>query len=61
MKDIIKIYERFARILLEGGFTQDGDYRAICRRLGIHPDDFDEFLLEETGFSGDELLAGFVF
>lgn len=61
MKDIIAIQERFARLLLEEAVPSGADYRTICRRLGVHPDDLDEYLLSETGFSGDELLARFVF
>ncbi|MBO4263592.1 MAG: hypothetical protein J5871_02805 [Bacteroidales bacterium] len=35
----------------------NGDFRQLCRRLGVSPDDMNELLLRELGVDGDEYLA----
>jgi len=48
------IYGRFVRTVLEGGDLRD--YHSICRSLHVHPDDLNEILESELGYTGDELL-----
>ncbi len=51
-----KTYIRFCSLLQTGLYDS---YPAICARLGVCPDDLDEFLLSELGYTGDELFEMF--
>lgn len=59
MKDIIKIYQEFERMMEEDRIYEDTtiDFCGICRELKVSPGDLDEVLLRELGFTGDALLA----
>jgi len=46
-------YRRFESLLEGGSFTS---YEAICRALRTSPDDLDELLSDELGFTGEELF-----
>ena len=48
-----KVYERFESLLESGTY---GSYEAVCRRLHICPDDMDEKLMEELGYSGEQVF-----
>lgn len=54
MKTIV--YIRFCSLLQTGLYSS---YPSICRRLGVSPDDLDEYLLSELGFTGDRLFDAF--
>lgn len=56
MKTMPKIYEQFAKLILEEGTNQK--FTDICARLGVSPVSLDEYLLEETGKTGEEYMAG---
>lgn len=51
MREIV--YRRFASLLESGSFNS---YEAICRTLRVCPDDLDELLFCELGFTGDQLF-----
>ena len=51
MKD--KNYTRFATLLESGEFDS---YEAICRRLKVCPDDLDEALMAELGYTGEQVF-----
>lgn len=47
------VYKRFASLLESGTY---GSFEAVCRRLGICPDDMDELLLAELGYNGEQVF-----
>ena len=47
------IYTQFATLLESGEFDS---YEAICRHLSVCPDDLDEILLAELGYTGDQVF-----
>ena len=48
-----RVYERFESLLESGTFSS---YEAICKRLGICPDDMDELLMQELGCTGVQVF-----
>lgn len=54
MKDMREmIYKRFEALLETGSY---GSFEAICKRLGVSPDDMDEVLIAELGYSGEQVF-----
>lgn len=53
-----KVYEEFARLLEEDKVYLDPEtnFRTICCSLDVDPYEFDEFLMRELGFRGEEIL-----
>lgn len=45
-------YEKFAALLESGEFDS---YEAVCRHLGVCPDDMDETLMAELGYTGAQV------
>lgn len=50
------VYIRFCSLLQTGHYPS---FTSICSRLHVSPDDLDDFLLQELGYTGDELVALF--
>lgn len=48
------VYYAFASLLETGRFDS---YEAICRELKVCPDDLDETLVRELGYTGNEVFA----
>jgi len=48
-----KTYSQFATLLEAGEFDS---YEAICRQIKVCPDDLDETLLSELGYTGEEVF-----
>lgn len=48
-----KIYTEFAALLQDGGFDS---YEAICRHLKVCPDDLDDTLVNELGYTGEQVF-----
>ena len=48
-----KVYERFASLLETGTCSS---FEAVCRRLGVCPDDMDELLFRELGYFGTQVF-----
>lgn len=48
-----KKYSDFETLLQSGEF---GSFEAICRRLRVCPDDLDETLQSELGYSGEQVM-----
>lgn len=60
--DMIKeAYAEFGRLMVEEKIYLDPslDYGELCRRLGVESYLLDEFLLDELGMTGEELIAVF--
>ena len=59
MRLIEKIYSDFFVMLEEEKIylNPDKDFDGICRELEISPEEFNEFLMDELGFTGEEILA----
>ncbi len=51
-----KIYTRFASLLQTGLYPS---YEQICRALRVCPDDLDELIFSELGYTGAELVDYF--
>jgi hypothetical protein len=51
-----QIYTRFASFLQTGLYSS---YEQICRALHVAPDDLDELLLSNLGYTGDQLFLIF--
>ncbi|MBR4808852.1 MAG: hypothetical protein IK031_01060 [Bacteroidales bacterium] len=51
-----KVYIRFASLLQTGLYSS---YEQICRALRVCPDDLDELLLAELGYTGDQVFDYF--
>ena len=51
MKD--KNYTKFAGLLESGEFDS---YEAICRHIGVCPDDLDETIMSELGYTGAQVF-----
>lgn len=47
------IYQRFYSLLQTGSYTS---YEGICRSLRVCPDDLDELLLNELGYTGMQVF-----
>ncbi len=47
------IYTRFASLLQTGSFDS---YESVCRRLHVCPDDLDELLFSELGYTGEQVF-----
>jgi len=50
------VYTRFASLLQTGTYTS---FEAICRALRVCPDDLDELIFSEMGYTGRELVDYF--
>ena len=48
-----KTYSEFERLLETGGFDS---YESICRHLHVCPDDLDETLMKELGYTGEQVF-----
>ncbi|MBQ9462305.1 MAG: hypothetical protein IJU68_01440 [Bacteroidales bacterium] len=48
-----KVYSEFASLLETGRFDS---YEAICTQLKVCPDDLDEMLMDELGYTGSEVF-----
>lgn len=46
-------YRRFASLIQTGSYDS---YESICRRLHVCPDDLDEALLSELGYTGSQVF-----
>lgn len=59
MRLIEKIYSDFFRMMEEEKVCEDPtiDFNAICTKLDVSPDEFNEFLMEELGYTGEEIIA----
>jgi len=51
MKD--NIFEKFATLLQSGEFDS---YEAVCRQLRVCPDDMDETIMSELGYTGEQVF-----
>lgn len=51
-----RIYTRFASLLQTGLYS---DYEQICRALRVSPDDLDELIYSELGYTGAQLVDYF--
>lgn len=47
------LYSEFASHLEMGGFDS---YEALCRSMKVCPDDLDEVVLGETGYTGQQVF-----
>lgn len=54
-----KIYSDFFQLMEDDKVYLDPscDFDTICEGLGVSPDEFNEFLMEELGFTGEEIIA----
>ena len=54
-----KIYSEFFYLMEEEKVYRDvdTDFNAICERLHVSRDQFNAFLLEELGFTGEEIVS----
>lgn len=61
MKTIAAVYLNFSQMLLEDRIYEDPDitFFDLCAALRVSPSDLDEFLLEEMGMKGSEILQSF--
>ena len=50
------VYTRFASLLQTGSYS---GFEAICRALRVCPDDLDELIFSELGYTGSELVDYF--
>lgn len=50
------VYTRFASLLQTGLYT---GYEQICRALRVCPDDLDELIYSELGFTGSQVVDYF--
>ena len=48
-----KNYNEFENLLRTGGAES---YEALCRKIKVHPDDLDEVLLRELGYTGEQVF-----
>lgn len=58
MKTVAKSFALFAHMMDEARVYRNPelDFRTVCRILKVSPVDFDEFLVEETGYKGEEIM-----
>jgi len=61
MRPIMKTFALFGQMLEKEHvhFNRELEFGDICRMLKVSPADLNEILLEETGFSGEEILENY--
>ncbi|MBR6346871.1 MAG: hypothetical protein IKR69_05730 [Bacteroidales bacterium] len=59
MDQIIKIYDKFSAMMVDTPVEQwpGRTFSEICRSLGADEAALDAYIKEETGFTGDEIVA----
>ena len=48
-----KVYKQFETLLESGRYSS---FESVCRAMGLAPDDVDEFLMAELGYSGEQVF-----
>ena len=48
-----RVYKKFEQLLESGRY---GSFEAVCRAMWLCPDDVDEFLRAELGYSGEQVF-----
>ncbi len=61
METIMKNFERFAHLMENGAAVINPylNFETVCRVLKESPSDLNDLLLEELGYSGDEIIASY--
>lgn len=59
MKTMMKTFERFSRIVVNGvaKYNPHLSFKTVCRMLKVSPTALDEVLLDELGMTGDQIIA----
>ena len=53
-----KNYNRFATLLESGQF---GSFEELCGHMGVCPDDMDDVLMSELGYTGEQVFDNYYF
>lgn len=61
MKTIMKNFESFAQLMENGAAVINPflTFDTVCKCLGAPYSDLNDLLLDELGFSGDEIIASY--